>query len=80
MRQYSRRERILFAVLGIFVFAPVTALGAFAYWPHREYWSFGVLLGFLGGLGATIICLMIAVRGRSTSFLERDVIPREEEQ
>jgi hypothetical protein len=73
MRVYSRRERLLFALLGALIFLPFSIFMTYLLASMPRLRSADTVWAFLGGWAGTIICFKIAYTARSTAILERPV-------
>jgi hypothetical protein len=74
VRQYSVRERVLFAILGSGVFLPAAAFMTYMTFDGNSLGRGSWWLAVVGAWVAVAICVKIAITGTSTRFLERPAL------
>jgi hypothetical protein len=73
MKEYSKRERVLFGLL-LPVFGLTSVVVAVGLLIDAEFRrQVPAWLALLGGLGGSFVCSKILITGRSTAFLEQDL-------
>ena len=70
MRVYSKRERVLFAILATLIFLPIALFVSYLVAIDRSMRTISTISGLIAGWGGVILFWKIALTGTSTRFFE----------